>query len=312
MPVICVWNKCNSKCLMCSNPSEFQNRNSYKDYSFDVLKQRIDKINFFDEKNNIIGDKIILTGGEPTIHPNFFKLLSFIRKKFPQVTIELDTNGRRFCYPSFAKRVLRFERINIYTSLHGFNAKTHDAITRTPGSFSQTVKGIQNLLKYEKLGLHELELRIIITKLTYQYIEKILKFIKEDFPQADRIVVIFMEMEGQAGDNFKIVGLTYSQFQKFISKIAKWIPKFKEFRFYHFPLCVIERSLWKYTWRTLPAYEVTFLPHCKTCFYQKYCLGIHKDYLEKIGQKEFKPIRNKYLIKETNNFYHPIQDVFIK
>jgi len=310
MPVICIWNKCNSRCIMCTNPSDFRAKDPYKHYSFKKLKKRISGIRIFDNKGNLIDDKIILTGGEPTIHPDFLKIFSFIRKKFPQLIIEFDTNGRRFYYASFVKEVLSFGRMNIYISLHGFDKKSHDAVTRTPGSFLQTVKGIENILKYKNLGLHELELRIIITKLTYQYIEKILKFIKEDFPQVDRIVVIFMEMEGQAGDNFKIVGLTYSQFQKFIPKIAKWIPKFKEFRFYHFPLCVIERSLWKYVWRTLPAYEITFLPRCKTCFYKRYCLGIHKDYLEKIGQKEFKPIRNKYLIKETNNFYHPIQNVF--
>jgi len=290
---------------MCTNPSDFQNEDPYKNYSFNVLKERINKI-------KLIDDKIILTGGEPTIHPNFLKLISFIRKKFPQVIIEMDTNGRRFCYPSFTKEVLLFGNINVYTSLHGFDAKTHDAITRTPGSFSQTIKGIRNLLKYKKLGLHELELRIIITKLTYQYVEKILKFINENLPQVNRIVVIFMEMEGQAGDNFKIVGLTHAQFQGFILGIAKWISKFKEFRFYHFPLCTINQSLWKYTWRTLPDYEVTFLPNCRNCLYKKYCLGIHKDYLKKVGGEEFQPIKNKYLIKETNNFYHPIQDVFIK
>ena len=75
---------------------------------------------------------------------------------------------------------------------------------------------------------------------------------------------------------------------------------------------MINQSLWKYTWRTLPKYEVTFLPRCKDCLYKKYCLGIHKEYLKKVGGEEFQPIKNKYLIKETNNFYHPIQDVFIK
>ncbi len=305
MPVICIWNKCNSKCLMCSNPSDFQARDPYKDYSFDALKERIDKI-------KLVDDKIILTGGEPTIHPEFFKLLSFIRKKFSKTTIEFDTNGRRFCYPSFTKKVLLFNKINIYTSLHGFDAKTHDAVTRTPGSFLQTVEGIENILKYKHLGLNELELRIIVTKLSYKYIEKILKFIKENFPEVDRIVIIFMEMEGQAKKNFKTTGLTYTEFKKFIPKITKWIPKFKESRFYHFPLCVIDHSLWKYTWRTLPDYEVAFLPKCKNCLYKKYCLGIHKDYLKKIGGKEFQPIKNKYLIEETNSFYHPIQNVFIK
>ncbi len=305
MPVICIWNKCNSKCLMCSNPSDFQATDPYKDYSFDALKERIEKI-------KLIDDKIILTGGEPTIHPEFFRLLSFVRKKFPKTVIELDTNGRRFSYSSFTKKVLLFNKINVYTSLHGFDTKTHDAVTRTPGSFLQTVKGIKNILKYKDLGLNEIELRIIVTKLTYKYIEKILKFIKENFPEVNRIVIIFMEMEGQAGDNFKIVGLTHTQFQKFIPKIAKWIPKFKEFRFYHFPLCVIDQSLWKYVWRTLPDYEVTFLPKCKNCLYKKYCLGIHKEYIKKVGTKEFRPIKKKYTIEETGNFYYPIKNVFIK
>ncbi|MCX6759184.1 MAG: hypothetical protein NT012_01250 [Candidatus Nealsonbacteria bacterium] len=247
----------------------------------------------FDNKGNLIDDKIILTGGEPTIHPDFFGILSFIRKKFPEVIIELDINGSRFCYPSFTKKVLSFGRVNIYIFLHGFDPKTHDTITRTLGSFLQTVKGIENILKYRNLSLHELELRIIITRLTYQYIEKILKFIKEDFPQADRIVVIFMEMEEQAGDNFKIVGLTYSQFQKFISKIAKWIQKFKEFRFYHFPLCTLDSKYWKYIHRTLPDNEVSFLKSRDNCLYKEYCLGIHFRYLENFGRNEFKPIKNK-------------------
>ncbi len=312
MPVISIWNKCNSNCIMCTNPSDFQAKDSHSNYGFDELKKRIGTAKIFDEKGNLIDDKMILTGGEPTIHPEFFKILSFIKKTFPPVIIELDTNGRRFCYPSFTKKVLRFKRINIYTSLHGFDAKTHDAITRTPGSFSQTIKGIENILKYKNLGLHELELRIIITKLTYRYTEKILEFVKNHFSEIDRVVIIFMEMEGQAKKNSKIVGLTYAQFKKFIPKIAKWIPEFRGFRFYHFPLCTINYSLWKYTWRTLPEYEITFLPKCETCLYKKYCLGIHKDYLEKVGGEEFKPIKKKYIIEKTTDKYRPIKNVSIK
>jgi len=299
---------------MCTNPTEFQARDPFKDYGLAQLRGRIGAAEIFDEKRNLIDDKIIFTGGEPTIHPDFFKILSFTRKKFPPVIIEIDTNGRRFCYPSFTKKVLSFTPVNVYISLHGYNAKTHDAITRTPGSFSQTVKGIENLLKYKSLGLHEFELRIIITKLTYRYAEEILKFIKKNFPGIDRVVIIFMEMEGQAGKNFKIVGVTYTDLKKikFIPKIAKWIPKFKEFRFYHFPLCTISSSLWKYTWRTVEDYELTSLPQCNRCLYKKYCLGIYKDYLKKVGGKEFKPIRERYIIKETGNKYHPIQNVLFK
>lgn len=303
MPTISIWNKCNNNCLMCSNPSDLRSKKSNKNYSFEKIVQRVKCLELKD-------DKINLTGGEPTIHPKFFEILNQIRKKFPHTRIEIDTNGRRFFYKEFTQKLLNLQNLNLVISLHGYDAKTHDLITRTPGSFEQTIKGLFNLLKYRNSS-HQVELRIIITKITCQNTTKILKFFKDNFSQVDRVVIIFMEMEGQAGENFKIVGLTHSQFQTFIPKIAKWIPEFKGFRFYHFPLCTIEYSLWKYVWRTLPNYEVTFLPQCETCLYKKYCLGIHKDYLKKIGGKEFKPIKKKYIIKETGNFYRPIKDVFI-
>jgi MoaA/NifB/PqqE/SkfB family radical SAM enzyme len=307
MAVFCIWNKCNSHCVMCSNPSKFQEEDPYKGYSLELLKERI-------RGTKILDDKICLTGGEPTIHPDFFKLISFIREKFPKIVIELDTNGRRFFYPSFAERLLKFGRINICISLHGFDAKSHDAVTRTPGSFKQTVEGLENIFKYSHLGLNEIEIRIIITKITCEYTEKILKLIKERFPQLERVVIVFMEMEGQAGDNLKLVGLTYTYFRKFIPKIARWIPLFKDLRFYHFPLCMIDHKYWPYVWRTLTPEEneTDFLPSCKRCRYKKYCLGIHKDYLKLIGGKEFNPIKKKISLKVQDDFFHPILKVYRK
>ena len=313
MAVFCVWNKCNNRCVMCSNPLDFQMENPYKGYSLKQLKDRIGSLDVFDRKGNLIDDKICLTGGEPTIHPDFLKIVSFTRKRFPRSIIEMDSNGRRFFYPSFTKKLLSFKNINLCISLHGFDAETHDAVTRTPESFDQAIKGLENIFKYKELGLNEIELRIIITKITCKYVEKILKLIKDRFSEADRIVIVFMEMEGQAGDNFKMVGLTHTAFSKYIPGIAKWIPKFKDLRFYHFPLCTIDYSLWPHVWRTLPKSEVTFLPSCSNCSYKKYCLGIHKHYLKEVGSGEFKPITTKKIIvKEGENFHRPIIEIYKK
>lgn len=314
MSVICVWNKCNSRCLMCTNPTGFREKDSFKDYGLEVLKKRIKNLEIFDEQKKLIDDKIILTGGEPTIHPDFFELIKFIRKEFPQdLIIELDTNGRRFYYPSFTRQLLSFGNINLLISLHGYDAKTHDAVTRVPGSFYQTTTGIKNIIRCTNLGLKELEIRVILTKLTYKCIERILAFIKNSFPEITRVVIIFMEMEGQAGKNVKVVGIRYKDVKKTINRIKKWISQFKEMRFYHFPLCVIDPTLWKYTWRTEPKYEVTFLDSCQQCLYKKYCLGIHKDYLKLVGGTEFSAIKNKnYTIEKGESFYHPIKNVYLK
>jgi len=301
MPTICLWNRCNSNCIMCTNPNGFQDKRNSRNYTSEKILGRA-------ESFTTGSDNINLTGGEPTIHPEFLKLLKELRYRFPINRIVIDTNGRRFYYRWFTKRCLDLPNLNFLISLHGYNAKTHDSITRSRGSFDQTIQGIRNILRYRNRS-HQLEIRIIITKLTYKYVEKILNLIKNEFPQVDRIVLIFMEMEGQAGRNFEIVGVTYQEVKKYLPGMAKWIGKFKEMRFYHFPLCVIDPSLWKYTWRTLPDDEVTFLPQCNKCLYKKYCLGIHKDYLKKIGGKEFKPIRKKMSIRTINYFHHPIIEV---
>lgn len=45
------------------------------------------------------------------------------------------------------------------------------------------------------------------------------------------------------------------------------------------------------------------------CQYKKHCFGIHKGYLEKVGNKEFSPIKENFVIQETNDFYHPIREI---
>ncbi len=299
MPTFCLWNKCNNNCLMCTNPVGFRNEKISKNYTFEKLLRRITN-----QVSNQYQD-IVLNGGEPTIHPQFLKLLNEIRFRFPLNKIIIVTNGRRFYYPFFTKACLALNNIRFVITLHGYNAQTHDRVTQTKGSFVQTVKGIENILKF-KNPTHSLELRIVLSKLTLPYLEKILAFIENKFPQADRVVLIFMKIQGHAIKNLEDVGITYRKVKAIFPKMAKWLLKFKEFCFYHFPLCTIPPKFWPYTWRTLPTYELTFLPTCQKCLYKKYCLGIPKEYLKKVGASEFKPIKKKYIIEENNYFRHPI------
>ena len=173
--------------------------------------------------------------------------------------------------------------------------------------FDQTVKGLDNIPKYRNSS-QELEIRIIITKLTYRNIGETVNFVKKRFPGVDRIILIFMEMEGMAEENFKLVGLKYKDFKPYIDlkKIGEWKNGLREIRLYHFPLCVLEPELWQYAWRTLRGEEVTFLPFCRQCRYKKHCLGIHKDYLKMVGDKEFRPIKKKIGLKTQKFFHHPI------
>lgn len=305
MPDIAIWNRCNNHCIMCTNPFIFQlEKNGYY-YLYENLIQVWAKYQF---KSN---DSLNFTGGEPTIHPDFFKIIDWFHARSPKSNIAIASNGRMFCYPSFTKKLLKIHNLTLEIAVHGNDAKSHDSITRTKDSFRQTIEGIHNILKY-KNDLQILEIRIIITKLTYKNLNKILAFIKNEFniKLIENVVLIFMEIEGQAKDNFHIVGTTYKEVIPYLPQVvSKWAPYFNSFRLYHFPLCVLPPELWPYAWRTLRANEVIFLPRCFKCHFKKYCLGIHRDYITLIGDKEFKPPK-KIKIKTSDFFYKPIEKVF--
>ena len=297
MKTIALWNKCNNRCLMCSNPPGYEKG---KGYDFKSLVLRFQKID--------PGEKeIYLTGGEPTLHPQFFKLLTILRKRCPRAKIILDTNGRMFFYEDFLRECLGYGNLEFQVSLCAHTAFLHDKITQTEGSFEQTVKGIKNLL-FLGSSENEVEIRVVIHKLTLPYLKEIYDFVAKNFPQIVRLIFIFMEMEGQAQKNIEKVGITYKKARPYMEDFFKKIKSAPfEIRLYHFPLCVLQFKFWPYLWRTLPEKEITFLKKCSQCLYQKYCLGIHRDYLKMIGGKEFKPIRKKIEIQETENFHHPIK-----
>ncbi len=290
---------------MCTNPFNFQLENNGYYYSFEVLKKVWTKYKIGPK------DTLCFTGGEPTIHPDFFKIINWFHTLYPKNSIAIASNGRMFSYPSFTKNLLKINHLSLEIAVHGHDEKTHDFITRTKGSFKEAVEGIKNILRYKK-DSQVLEIRIIITKLTYKNLDRILDFIKNEFDvkKIRDVVLIFMEMEGQAKDNINITGITYKQVMELLPSIVnKWASHFNDLRLYHFPLCVLPPELWPYAWRTLRGEEIVFLPSCNKCFYKEYCLGIHYDYIPLFGDKEFKAPK-KIKIATSDYYNKPINKVF--
>lgn len=304
MPDIAVWNMCNNHCLMCSNPFDFQLEVNNAKYSFEDIKQR------WSNRKILPSDSLCLTGGEPTSHPDFFRLVSWFHHQYPDNQIVIASNGRMFSYLGFTKNLLKINNLLVEIAIHGNDDKTHDFVTRTKGSFKQTIEGIHNILRNKKES-QSLEIRIIISKLTYKNLDKILDFINREFDvkKIRDVVLIFIEMEGQAEDNKNITGVTYKEVMKFLPQtVEKWVSHFNDLRLYHFPLCVLPPKLWKYAHRTLRGEEIVFIPRCKKCLYKKYCLGIHYDYIPLFGDKEFTP-PPKMKIETSEIYQHPISKV---
>ena len=308
---ICVWDKCNNRCKMCSNPdlpwsSLKKGSVNQEPYNYDEIISRLEDR----KRDGKMTDYILMTGGEPTLHPRFLDILKYLTKNFSKQKVGILSNGRLFSYKSFAREVLKINNLFLGVSVYGHNAETHDAITQSKGSFVQTISGLKNILAYRNPG-HLIEVRTVISGLSYPHLDKMIEFISVEFPSVDRFVLIFLEFEGQAVKNLKETKVNYAQVVPKLKKALPLFKKFKEIQLYHFPLCAIDSVFWPYIRRALPEYEITFLPVCQKCDYREYCLGIHKGHIKYIGTKEFKPIKREInIVPNQEDFkHHPIRKV---
>lgn len=85
-----------------------------------------------------------LTGGEPTLHPEFREIVDLIDRSGLDILIE--TNGT-LVSPDLAYYLKERKVIFISVSLDGASAGTHEALRLVQGSYSQAVAGIQNLVE---------------------------------------------------------------------------------------------------------------------------------------------------------------------
>lgn len=88
--------------------------------------------------------EVVFTGGEPTVHKDLLQVIAYA-KALGYTVIQLQTNGRRLSHEPYLDAALQAGVNQVSPSVHGSVAEIHDALTRAPNSFRQTIKGIQNV-----------------------------------------------------------------------------------------------------------------------------------------------------------------------
>lgn len=310
MPDFPIWPQCNIACVFCSNPVTGFRETTDK-YSYEALakklsdyKQGLRTFVKFDD----VRDYFNLTGGEPTAHPDFLRLLALIRTEFPANLIRLLSNGRMFSYEDFARRTcgiagLPFE---VCVPMFGHDARTHEGISRAPGSFADTTAGLRNLEKHRRPG-QLVEVRVIMTKLQARHLDGLLDYLLADFGWIDRIVFLFEEVEGFAEKYRDRLLFTQSECAAVLDRNYDKLQRFKDARLYHFSLCTLPERLWPHMWRTLDDWKVTWLEGCRTkCLYRDQCVGVHRSYEKHMGAPDIAPLTEPRALELGPDRYHPI------
>ncbi len=89
--------------------------------------------------------RLILSGGEPSIHPDYLDLLAY-GKQVGYGWIQTVTNGRMFAYDKFSRRAVAAGLDEATFSMHGHTAELHDYLVGVEGAFLQSMRGLATLL----------------------------------------------------------------------------------------------------------------------------------------------------------------------
>ncbi len=96
--------------------------------------------------------RIVLSGGEPTIHPQITEIVAFAKKAGFE-TVQIVSNGIRFAEPSFTEALAKAGLDEVTVSIHGPNAEIHDAAVGRKGAFDALCTGVRNLQRFPGIVL---------------------------------------------------------------------------------------------------------------------------------------------------------------
>lgn len=262
---IFITNQCNSSCIMCP-VSEISRKTSSIERIENLLKICKHIPNY--------EHHITITGGEPfLLKEEIFELFNYLKCNLNRIDYLLLTNGRALSNEKYFDRFMETipSKIIVGIPVHGCDAETHDKITRAPGSFDQTVKGIKRLLGTNV----RIELRIVVSKLNLEYIDKIVDFVIAEFKGVFTIKFIGLEMLGAARKHMDSVWIDYkASFKEMKMPMKRLILNGFDVGIYNYPLCCVDRGYWPICEKSISEYKIRYLAECEKCSQKDACGGM--------------------------------------
>lgn len=155
---------CNQKCRICSNPEIDAT------LSFHKVKSLIDD---FIERGY---HGIILTGGEPTLHPQLTDIISYAKNH--QIHVRIITNGQKICEENYLKKLINSGLDHVHISIYSHLEKIQAFISENSESLKNILKAIENI---GKNGITA-DINVAINHYNADHLHILARFIRNRFP----------------------------------------------------------------------------------------------------------------------------------
>jgi His-Xaa-Ser system radical SAM maturase HxsC len=255
--------RCNSNCLMCSQPPVDR-----------------DDIRALTERNLRLIDLMLpppeylcITGGEPTLlGEHLLAILSKLRDTAPSTVVHMLTNGRRFAWADFASRfaAVCHPNLSLGIPLYSDDAALHDYIVQARDAFDQTILGLHQLARH---GI-ETEIRVVLHSLSVPRLRHLSQYICRNLTFVDHVAFMGMEHIGYAPRNMGELWIDPVDYQDELEASVSILARFGiDVRIYNLQLCVLNESLWKYSKQSISDWKNTYTEVCHGCSVRERCGG---------------------------------------
>lgn len=131
---------CNQSCEFCFDASNILESSAGSVMSLAAFERILGSMKA--SIKDLSGFNVTLSGGEPTLHPDYFEMLRRISDAGFSVTVL--SNGQRFSDKRFMEETLKFNVWNFQFSIEGASAEVHDRRVGLNGAWERVVAAIQN------------------------------------------------------------------------------------------------------------------------------------------------------------------------
>ena len=256
-------NRCNSYCVMCSQPPTAHDDAWLQEEALDIVRH-------IEDSPNCIG----LTGGEPLLLGTRLRdIIGLLQVVHPETRIEVLTNGRLFSNPQLADDMLVDLRAGIkwLVPLYGHADFLHDFVVQSPGAFEQTLDGLLTLQDYAQ----SIQLRIVLIKPVLEHLVQLCEFIGRNLPFVQEVALMSCEPIGFALANRALTEVDLLAWSETLRAASRILQRYRVHHLYmNAPLCALPQELWPYAHRSISDWKQVYKPACDGCVVKSRCAGL--------------------------------------
>lgn len=260
--VLFVTERCNSRCVMCSQPP----RDLDDGYLVDEILQAISLM-------SPDTPQLCITGGEPTLYfDGLLKIVDAVKHHLPRTSLHMLSNGRLFSRLAYAKSIASLEHPDfmIGIPLYGDVPERHDYVVQSQGAFDETIFGLLNLARYRQ----KVEIRFVIHRETLPRMVETARFIARNLTFASHVALMGLEPTGFAKTNFDALWVDPWDYRSELEKAASILQRAGlRTSIYNHQLCILSPTLWSIATQSISDWKNVYLEECEGCSVKAQCGG---------------------------------------